>query len=269
MTTHYTVLELSEQASVAEIRRAYLRLVLLTHPDRTPDPAAHQRYLAVNEAYETLSDPIRRQRYDIALQASPTAYMPADEPHPDPALRRRGRRRPKATPRPPAVPLHLRYAAEFTRLVSRLKVVVAFSLLLVLVTGLDFVLPLREHRGTVLDLSYTVRRGKRSSRSYFAVSTLNTRFNVASTSKLDVGDVVSVYQTPWFGKVRRVTRPNGSAHGVELLAAPVEYFWALALAVLASAGAFFGRTWRLDHAFNVGLVNAGATVLLLLFLLFL
>ncbi|MDQ2771946.1 MAG: DnaJ domain-containing protein [Bacteroidota bacterium] len=64
--THYEVLELPENAPAADIRRAYRRLVLLTHPDRTPDPAAHARYLAINAAYEVLSDPGRRAGYDFA-----------------------------------------------------------------------------------------------------------------------------------------------------------------------------------------------------------
>jgi curved DNA-binding protein CbpA len=67
MSTYYAVLELSEQATPDDIRRAYRRLVQLTHPDRTPDPAAHRRYLAVNEACETLSNPARRQQYDRQL----------------------------------------------------------------------------------------------------------------------------------------------------------------------------------------------------------
>jgi hypothetical protein len=68
---YYQILELSEQASSAEIRRAYLRLVRITHPDRTPDPAAHQRYLLVNEAYDTLSKPELRHRYDARLAGRP------------------------------------------------------------------------------------------------------------------------------------------------------------------------------------------------------
>ncbi|QHJ07830.1 J domain-containing protein [Hymenobacter busanensis] len=70
MTTYYQVLELSEQATAADIRRAYLHWVRLTHPDRTPDPAAHARYLLVNEAYDTLSHPERRARYDARLRGA-------------------------------------------------------------------------------------------------------------------------------------------------------------------------------------------------------
>ncbi|AYA37512.1 hypothetical protein D3Y59_10925 [Hymenobacter oligotrophus] len=80
MTTYYQVLELSEQATAADIRRAYLRLVRLTHPDRTPDPAAHQRYLLVNEAYDTLSKPELRSRYDARLAALRTPRLAPSPP---------------------------------------------------------------------------------------------------------------------------------------------------------------------------------------------
>ena len=65
---HYEALELPATAPAADIRRAYRRLVLLTHPDRTPDPAAHARYLAINAAYEVLSDPARRAAYDSSFR---------------------------------------------------------------------------------------------------------------------------------------------------------------------------------------------------------
>ncbi|KUG08188.1 J domain-containing protein [Solirubrum puertoriconensis] len=84
MRTYYQVLELSEQATAEDIRRAYLRLVRITHPDRTPDPAAHQRYLLVNEAYDTLRQPASRARYDaqLALQRQPVAPVATPPPFP-------------------------------------------------------------------------------------------------------------------------------------------------------------------------------------------
>lgn len=75
--TYYQILELSEQATAEDIRRAYLRLVRLTHPDRTPDPAAHRRYLLVNEAYDALRQPEQRRRYDALLQAQRQPARPA------------------------------------------------------------------------------------------------------------------------------------------------------------------------------------------------
>ncbi|OWP65000.1 hypothetical protein CDA63_01185 [Hymenobacter amundsenii] len=79
MNTHYATLGLLANASPDTIRQAYRRLVLLTHPDRTPNPAAHQRFLAVNDAYDVLSNPTRRAAYDAACggRRLPSPHHPA------------------------------------------------------------------------------------------------------------------------------------------------------------------------------------------------
>ena len=78
---HYEALELPATAPAADIRSAYRRLVLLTHPDRTPDPAAHARYLAINAAYEVLSDPARRATYDNFISFATPASAPTGPSH--------------------------------------------------------------------------------------------------------------------------------------------------------------------------------------------
>lgn len=62
---YYAVLGVSRTATKEEIKHAYRKLVLQVHPDRNPgDPAAEVRFREVKEAYEVLSDPIKRWRYD-------------------------------------------------------------------------------------------------------------------------------------------------------------------------------------------------------------
>lgn len=66
--THYEVLGVGEQASTDEIRRAYRRQARDHHPDANPaDPAAGERFRRLAEAYEVLSDPVRRSWYDAAV----------------------------------------------------------------------------------------------------------------------------------------------------------------------------------------------------------
>lgn len=60
----YDVLGVDRTASAAEIRMAWKRLAAQLHPDRNPDPTAGDRLAEVNRAYERLSDPEGRRRYD-------------------------------------------------------------------------------------------------------------------------------------------------------------------------------------------------------------
>jgi molecular chaperone DnaJ len=63
----YTILGLTHAATMAEIKRAYRRLARRYHPDINPgDGHAVVRFRQITEAYETLSDPDRRQRYDLS-----------------------------------------------------------------------------------------------------------------------------------------------------------------------------------------------------------
>ena len=62
---YYDVLGVSEDAGQDEIRRAFRRLARKHHPDVNPnDPQAEERFKEINEAYEVLSDPEKRQKYD-------------------------------------------------------------------------------------------------------------------------------------------------------------------------------------------------------------
>src|SRR5262245_51359904 len=62
---YYEVLGVVRAASAEDIKKAYRQLALKNHPDRNPgDVEAEKRFKEGAEAYEVLSDPDRRARYD-------------------------------------------------------------------------------------------------------------------------------------------------------------------------------------------------------------
>jgi DnaJ-class molecular chaperone len=61
---YYDILGVSRNATSEEIKKAYRKLALQWHPDRNKSPEANGKFKEVNEAYEILSNPQKRQTYD-------------------------------------------------------------------------------------------------------------------------------------------------------------------------------------------------------------
>jgi DnaJ family protein A protein 2 len=59
--SYYEVLGVQKNASKDEIKKAYRKLAMKEHPDKGGDP---EKFKAISEAYETLSDDEKRQQYD-------------------------------------------------------------------------------------------------------------------------------------------------------------------------------------------------------------
>ena len=64
---YYRILGVDRKASQKEIKDAYRRLVVTCHPDKAPD-ADKERFLEIQEAYETLADKKKRKRYNQELE---------------------------------------------------------------------------------------------------------------------------------------------------------------------------------------------------------
>jgi curved DNA-binding protein len=61
---YYEVLGVPRTAAPEQIRRAFRKLARRHHPDVDKDPAAEERFKEINDAYQVLSDPATRARYD-------------------------------------------------------------------------------------------------------------------------------------------------------------------------------------------------------------
>ena len=86
ITNYYTLLELLPTATDADIKKAWHEQIQVWHPDRfNHSPTLHRKAEArtqlINQAYQTLSDPIARTRYDATVQPSSS---PKPSPRPSP-----------------------------------------------------------------------------------------------------------------------------------------------------------------------------------------
>jgi len=82
----YAELGVSRDASCEEIRRAYRQVARRHHPDVNQDPGGAERFAAAARAYEILSDPAARARYDNRF---PRPVPIRRSPRPRPAVGRR------------------------------------------------------------------------------------------------------------------------------------------------------------------------------------
>ncbi|KAK4242419.1 hypothetical protein C8A03DRAFT_40234 [Achaetomium macrosporum] len=73
---YYKILGIEKTATEQEIKKAYRKLAIIHHPDKNPgDANAEARFKDISEAYETLIDPQKRERYDSGVDLQDPSDM--------------------------------------------------------------------------------------------------------------------------------------------------------------------------------------------------
>lgn len=78
-SNHYITLGLTIEASEEDVKKAYKKLAVKYHPDKTKDKKHHELFIKIQEAYETLKDPVKKREYDSKrqLHRGPLRQSPA------------------------------------------------------------------------------------------------------------------------------------------------------------------------------------------------
>ena len=71
MKNYYEILGVNSSATIEEIRRAYRVLARRYHPDVNPGKQTADKFRQISEAYEVLSDPVKRNHFDTELGGQP------------------------------------------------------------------------------------------------------------------------------------------------------------------------------------------------------
>jgi DnaJ-class molecular chaperone len=69
--TYYDILGVSKDATDSDIKKAFRALSLKYHPDRNPNEDTTEKFQKIGEAYETLSDPEKRNQYENEMNGVP------------------------------------------------------------------------------------------------------------------------------------------------------------------------------------------------------
>lgn len=110
----YSILGVSQSASLEEIRRAFRKLAAKYHPDRNPNnKAAEVIYKDVSAAYDLLTNP-RKQGPSHTPAPAPTMVHPFVPPFVRGGRKKRGARRGYMPPRPPGAAPKIKPGSSYT-----------------------------------------------------------------------------------------------------------------------------------------------------------
>lgn len=259
MKDYYAILGVSSSAHDADIRRAFRRLVQQYHPDRNHDPAALTIMQEINEAYDVLGDPARRQAYDYQ-RANPVYYVPTEpEPprHRDPAYRRKRPYTPPARPREDPLKETMRKANHYLRYVNW------FGFVLAVVLMIDRSLPPRQIAEKVA--RFHVEIGPKRGVITYLVTTTGRMVMISSevAQLAREGDTVIFEESPVFAvdeaiRIGEETDTN--------LATVYRNFFFLLLTVLICSGLGLFLNKGEEMRFNVSFVNCIALFFTLILL---
>ena len=207
--SYYEILGVNKDASQQEIRQAYRSLAKQWHPDKNDSAEAHERFAEINQAHQTLSEPVKRRLYDLRLQvgnvfSGPPPWATARK-KPSPEEQRRqywqskaGQARKKELERE---------AAIFSKINRVLSIVAYISLALGLILTVEKFFSNTKGPEIVVDLASNMdAMNAHNFHEAVRVTTSERQFkmDLNLSQCLGKGDSISIYKGPILGLITHI-----------------------------------------------------------------
>lgn len=206
MKDYYQIIGVSPYATEAEIKRCFRKLAVLYHPDKNHSPEAEGQFKEINEAYEVLSDPVKRAEYNRLLANPVLAFQKPEPYHRDPAYHRRNYvyREPKQT----LQQLMAEYLPYF-------RWVCWVALFFTCILAIDYSLPFKDSREEVVGIERVYRTGRSGGRIYdhdVLLTKQGSRIVLFDDdlSYFEKTNVIDVQHTALFSKMVTASIPSGA-----------------------------------------------------------
>jgi hypothetical protein len=202
---YYLTLKISRNASEEEIKKAYRRLALKHHPDRSRDQNSKSIILEINEAYEVLGDPHKRDIYNLKFdyRNQPVAGQPLKNtsgPTHAPIKKKTGPRKVR------------RKKFDYTRYARNGKLVAAYILFFCVLLSLDYCFSTTYKPSIVQSVEVVIHRTRKRI-EYYTFNIESTKVNVSTNSSngsIQSGDTLEIDVTPIFGIVKHIRDTQGN-----------------------------------------------------------
>ena len=255
MKDYYQILGVPSNASGTDIKSAYRRLVRRFHPDINKNPDADQRIKEINEAYDVLSDPVKKHNYDTR---STRIYFEVAEQRPvhrDPKYRRRSSaRRGKSEQEI----LHEWMVSHQTIP----KTISIGGLIFCSLLALDFLLPYRASQETIQKITF--HKG--------GIGVIHTnagayRLSSDNEVKFSTGEAIKILASPIFHVIRELENPMG-LRSSSLDRGNIYGNFIFGPITLIICSILERKTkWSVETKFNLAIVNFFVFILCVVFLM--
>lgn len=265
MKNYYATLGVHPSATADTIKRAYRKLAIQYHPDKNPDPSVEQLFKEINEAYDVLGDPQKRNDYDYRLlnPVYESAAQPAAQ-HRDPRYRSAGRYKSRTTTEQERLKeLVIEYAPVGYKIS---QVVFGVSLLLMI----DFLLPRLKSWEAYKSHVYVSEGRSRSYENSIRVYTkAGTDFKIGSNESGLIeknADSLLIHRSILARKITRVENENKYAVAVRSNLYGNFIFAPFMMLFVSFIGVFIKR--NPESVFNMGITSGLLLLLTIIFYFF-